>query len=231
MPPLSRALLLFPAVSLLAACGNQLNTAEIESAIKADIERQGRRLTLQEVRCPTDITRQTNGYFRCVGELKPEGTFTINVVQTDSNGTVEWDIPNSRTMLNLVKVENQIQEGLSKALSSRAPVDCGSEAYRVNQAGERFECQIVGGITAGSDQIDKVLVRIDADGNLNWQEVRQPTQPAAVALSQPAPAPAQPTAAAPTEPASSEQTSVKTTTVSSPTGRVVERPYVRGDAD
>ncbi|MBD0336034.1 MAG: hypothetical protein ICV62_11145 [Cyanobacteria bacterium Co-bin13] len=233
MPSLSRALLLLPVVSLLAACGNQLDTAEIESAIKADIERQGRRLTLQEVRCPTDVTRQTNGYFRCVGELKPEGTFTINVVQIDSNGTVEWDIPNSQAMLNLVKVENQIQEGLARALSKRAPIDCGSEAYRANQPGDRFECQIVGGIAAGSEQIEKVLVRIDADGNLNWQEVRQSAQLAAASPAQPAPAQAPAVAPAPAEPAAAPQqtSAVPTSTVTGPTGRTVNRPYVRGDAD
>jgi hypothetical protein len=233
MPSLPRALLLLPAVSLLAACSNRLDTAEIESAIKADIERQGRRLTLQEVRCPSDITRQTNGYFRCVGELKPEGSFTINVVQLDSNGTVEWDIPNSRALLNLVKVESQIQEGLSKAISRRVPVDCGSEAYRANLPGDRFECQIVGGVTAGADQIDRVLVRVDAEGNLNWQEVRQPTQLAATSPAQPAagqsPAAAETAQAASTTPPANPE--VKTTTVVSPTGRTVERPYIRGDSD
>ncbi len=154
----------------ITACGSPLNMASIESEIKADIERQGRRLAMGEVRCPDDVTPQAGAYFRCVGELEPEGTFTINVTQEDAQGKVTWEVPNSRVMLNLAQVEDNIQEGLTKAFSKRPLVDCGSELYRVNQPGDRFECAIVGGVTAGNEAFDSVLVRVDPDGNLNWQE-------------------------------------------------------------
>ncbi|HEY9764267.1 MAG TPA: hypothetical protein V6D07_17185 [Trichocoleus sp.] len=174
MPPRQVVLLLLAGTALLTACSNRLNTSEIEGVIKADIERQGRRLTLKEVRCPSDIPRQSNGSFRCVGELKPEGTFTINVVQVDDEGTVEWDVPNSKRMLNLVKVENQIQDDLAKVLSKRVLIDCGNDLYRANQTGDRFECQVVGGVSIGTERIETVLVSIAQDGNLTWQEIRQP---------------------------------------------------------
>ena len=164
----------------LAACSNRLNTADIEAEIKADIERQGRRLSLREVRCPDNIMRQAESYFRCVGELKPKGTFAIDVVQQDNQGSVEWTVPNSTTMLNLAFVEANIQEGLSKALGQQADVDCGSEAYRPNQPGDRFECRVVGGLFAEGTQIDSVLVTVDPDGNLKWQERRQRVQPPTV---------------------------------------------------
>jgi len=226
----------------LAGCGAALDMGAIEQDIKADIERQGRRLTLREVRCPDDVTPQAGAYFRCVGELDPEGTFTINVVQDNSQGHVSWDIPNSRAILNLAKVEANIQEGLTKAFSQRALVDCGSELYRANQPGDRFECAIVGGMTAGASQIDAVLVRVDPDGNLNWQEIRQSSPTAAIAGASTTPtsasteAGAARAATAPTAnpgPAGVEPTSapVKTTTVTGPSGRKIERPYVPGDDD
>lgn len=230
MPPLSRALFLLPMVSLLAACSNRLNVTSIEAEIKADIERQGRRLALKAVTCPDDIARQLNSTFRCVGELKPEGTFTINVVQTDSQGTVEWDIPNSKVMLNLVKVENQIQAGLTEAVGKQSVIDCGSEAYRANQAGDRFECQVVGGVTIGTEQIETVLVRVEPDGNLAWQELRQTMQPLAQAASS-APAPASPAAIEGASSGVGEEASsvTKTTATTGPTGRPIQRPYIPDD--
>jgi hypothetical protein len=226
----------------LAGCSAALDIGTIEQEIKADIERQGRRLTLRQVRCPDDVTPQTGGYFRCVGELDPEGSFTINVIQDDNQGDVSWDIPNSRAMLNLAKVEANIQEGLAKAFSQRALVDCGSELYRANQPGDRFQCAIVGGITAGASQIDAVLVRVDPDGNLNWQEIRQSSTTPAASGASTTPTSASTGAGAARTSASSaanpapsgqEPTSnpVKTTTVTGPSGRKIERPYVPGDDD
>lgn len=226
----------------LAGCGASMDISAIENEIKADIERQGRRLTLREVRCPEDVTAQTGAYFRCVGELDPEGTFTINVMQDDNQGNVSWEIPNSRVMLNLAKVEANIQEGLTKAFSKRALVDCGSELYRINQPGDRFECAIIGGLTVGVDAYSSVLVRVDPEGNLNWQEIRQNNPTATVARTSPSQTTATPqatSAAAATPPADSsnsataEQPSapVKTTTVTGPSGRKIERPYIPGDDD
>lgn len=219
----------------LTACGNRLDTSSTEAMIKADIERQGRRLSLKAVRCPSDVTRQAEAYFRCVGELDPEGTFTINVTQQDSQGNVTWEVPNSKVLLNLPKVEDTIQQGLSQVYGRRALIDCGTATYRVNQPGDRFQCQVVGGLETATATIESVLVSITADGNLTWQE----TQAAVAALPATAPG-AQATAdsggAAPASPADLPESAadspvVKTTTVTGPTGRVINRPYVRGDND
>jgi hypothetical protein len=228
---LSVGLLLFTTLAL-TACSNRLDTTEVEAMIQADIERQGRRLSLRAVRCPTDVNRQAGAYFRCVGELDPEGTFTINVTQQDSQGQVTWEVPNSKVLLNLVKVEGTIQQGLSQALGKRALVDCGSATYRVNQPGDRFECQIVGGLTEGSDTINSVLVRVDPSGNLDWQELRTANAVATGGSSSAiAAAPTSPTPTGqPTDPAVAPAP-VKTTTVTGPTGRIINRPYIRGDND
>ena len=220
----------------LTACGNRLDTGSTEAMIKADIERQGRRLSLQAVRCPSDVTRQAEVYFRCVGELDPEGTFTINVTQQDSQGNVTWEVPNSKVLLNLPKVEDTIQQGLSQAYGQRSLIDCGTATYRANVPGDRFQCQVVGGLATGPNTIESVLVSITPDGNVTWQEI----QPAAVAaLSAAAPGAQTISGAAggavPKQPAGPQAAAdspvVKTTTVTGPTGRVINRPYIRGDSD
>lgn len=155
----------------LGGCGNRLDTAAIEASLKADIERQGRRLALRQVRCPRDVPRQAGAYFRCVGELEPDGTFTINVTQQDTQGTITWEVPNSKVMLNLPRVEETIQRGLSQAFEQQAIVDCGTAKYRPNQAGDQFQCQIVGGLTTDADTFEAVVVMVGADGNLTWQEL------------------------------------------------------------
>jgi len=235
---LSFGLLLLSALTL-TACSNRLDTASTEAMIKADIERQGRRLSLKEVRCPTDVTRQTGAYFRCVGELNPEGTFTINVVQQDSQGNVTWDVPNSRALLNLAKVEESLQQGLTEAIGKRALIDCGTAIYRVNQPGDRFECKVVGGLVDGSNAINSVLVKVDANGNLDWQEMRT-SGPVALAgpstnssaAPQATSAPGQPATSSTTPSAPGQSPGVANTTpTTGPTGRSINRPYVPGDDD
>jgi hypothetical protein len=238
LPPLTVrpvfALLVLAALGL-TACGNRLDTGAVEATIKTDIERQGRRLALQAVRCPSDVTRQAGAYFRCVGELAPEGTFTINVTQTDNQGNVTWEVPNSKVLLNLPKVEETIQQGLAQAFGQRALVDCGSATYRANLPGDRFQCQVVGGLEADTGTLESVLVRIGPDGNLSWQELAGSPAVAVLPTAAPASAPAlAPAVGYPVGPppvAAQLDPAIKTTTVTGPAGRVIKRPYVPGDKD
>jgi hypothetical protein len=237
-PRSTSAVWLLPLAALgLTACSNRLDTQALEAMIKADIERQGRRLSLQSVLCPSNVTRQAGAYFRCVGELNPAGTFTINVTQQDAQGNVTWEVPNSKVLLNLPKVEDTIQQGLSQAFGQRALIDCGTATYRANQPGDRFQCQVVGGIETETDTIESVLVSITAEGNLTWQELRSAGAVAAMAATNgqaSSPPAAAPTAASqPPAAAHSPEVNpvVKTTTVTGPTGRVINRPYIRGDND
>ncbi len=211
----------------LTACGSGPDARQVERLIQADIERQGRRLSVKEVQCPSDLPHQAGATFRCVGELDPEGSFTINVTQGDDQGQISWDVPNSSTLINLAKVETSIQQGLGKALGKAAVIDCGSATYRVNQPGDRFQCQIVGGLTDGYDQLEAVLVTIDPKGNLDWREIR-PDRPATLAATPTG----QPAAAAPKSAptaAPAPVASPQATKVTGPTGRSVTRPYVPGD--
>jgi hypothetical protein len=232
MRPVYRLGLFLSGSFVLAGCVGRLNVRPIEDQIKADIERQGRRVALASVRCPKDVTRQAGAYFRCVGELKTEGQFTINVVQQDNQGTVEWDIPNSPVLLNLVKVETKLQEDFAKQFSRRPRVDCG-EVYRINQPGELFECRVVGGVTVGQEQVNTIVVKIDPEGNLNWYEVREAIAPLATTASAPTTAAtpgATPTqdGAAPTPQSSGASAAPKEKVAGT---RQIERPRVPNDSD
>jgi hypothetical protein len=179
-----RGFLLFGSLLSLTSCFNRLDTSAIEREIEAEIESQSRRISISEVRCPRNVYRQSGAYFRCVGYLRPEGEFTINVTQRDSQGNLDWDVPNSQVMLNMGKIEAKLQEEFAKQFSRRALIDCGA-LYRINQPGEQFECQVVGGVDLGSEDVAALIVRVDPEGNLNWYEVRTP---AAVTVSSPSPA-------------------------------------------
>ena len=180
MRPVYRNALLLGGLLTLTGCFNRLNTSMIENEIEAEIESQSRRLSIDEVRCPTGLYRQAGAYFRCVGMLRPEGQFTINVTQQDSQGNVEWDVPNSQVILNMSTVESDLQEGFAQQFSRRASIDCG-ELYRINQPGEEFECRVVGRVNLGQEDITALIVRVDPEGNLNWYEIREATAPVASA--------------------------------------------------
>jgi hypothetical protein len=227
-PNLALGLALLTSLAL-TACGSGPNARQVEQLIQTDIERQGRRLSLKEVRCPRDLPRQPGATFRCVGELDPEGSFTINVTQGDDRGQLTWDVPNSSTLINLAKVEASIQQGLGKALGKAAVIDCGSATYRLNQPGDRFQCQIVGGLTDGPDRLEAVLVTIDPKGNLDWREIR-PDRPATV-VANPAAGTTLPGPRPSTSTAAVEPTKPQGATVTGPTGRPITRPYIPGDND
>lgn len=180
---LCRTAFLWGSLLTLTGCFNRLDTNAIEREIESEIESQSRRLSLSEVRCPRDVYRQAGAYFRCVGQLRPEGQFTINVTQKDNQGSIEWNVPNSGIILNVELVESKIQEDFAQAFAKRAFIDCGA-AYRINQPGERFECQVIGGVELDETQITSLFVRIDPEGNLNWHEVREALAPAVAAASE-----------------------------------------------
>jgi hypothetical protein len=211
----------------LSSCSSRLNTRQIEADLKAEIETQGKRINLARVQCPKGVTKQAQGYLRCVGELPSGDIFTINVVQQDDQGTISWDIPSSQTIINLVSLEKNIQTGFSEDLGQRVLVDC-DESYRLNTPNDTFACDVVGGVTVGGDRIEEVLVKVDKKGNLEWSEVRSPiaAAPAGPAVSSPVANPAaastpQTTSASGTAPPDTTATE-GTTDTKSPTPSVTE---------
>ena len=230
-----RIALLAGSLFTLTGCFNRLDTGAIEQEIESEVESQSRRLSLAEVRCPRDVYKQSGAYFRCVGYLRPEGEFTINVVQQDSQGRIEWDIPSSQVILNVAKVEEKLQQEFAQAFSKRAALNCG-DMYRLNQPGEQFECAVVGDVIVGQEQITDLLVRIDPEGNLNWYEVSEAIAPVTPVSNQAAGTTS--VGASPTGAAANDATGAATTPAQSSSGkekvagtREVERPRVAGDDD
>ena len=172
-----RLALLAGGLFTLTSCFNRLDTTAVEQEIETEIESQSRRLSLAEVRCPKEVYKQSGAYFRCVGYLRPEGEFTINVVQQDAQGGITWDVPNSAVILNMAKVEDTLQQDFAQAFTKRATLDCG-DLYRLNQPGEQFECEVVGGVTVGPDQVTALVVKVDPKGDLTWYERREAIAPA-----------------------------------------------------
>ena len=161
----------------LSSCSRYLDMSRIEADIQDDIERQGRRLILNDVICPNRVAKQAEAYFRCVGELLDGGQFTVNVIQQDDQGTVRWDVPSSKVLINLVSLEEKIQDEIRGAVGKSLVVDC-RDTYRINKRGDSFECDIVGAGNVAAGRVESVLVKVTGDGNLEWQEVVVGAEPA-----------------------------------------------------
>ncbi|MEO1509304.1 MAG: DUF4333 domain-containing protein [Cyanobacteria bacterium J06633_23] len=157
-------------LAFLGSCSQNLNMSRIEADIQNDIERQGRRLSLKSVICPDRVEKQAEAYFRCVGELTDGGQFTVNVIQQDDQGTVSWDVPSSKVLINLASLEEKIQDETKAAVGKRLAIDC-RDTYRVSRRGDSFECDVVGAGAVAAGRVDSVLVKVAGDGNLEWQEV------------------------------------------------------------
>ena len=100
----------------LSSCSRYINVSQGETNIQDDIERQGRRLSLTSVICPARVAKQAEAYFRCVGELPDGGQFTVNVIQQDDEGTLTWDVPSSKVLINLASLEETIQAEIRQRL-------------------------------------------------------------------------------------------------------------------
>ncbi len=155
---------------LLSSCSSHLNMSRIEADIQDDIERQGRRLTLKDVICPNRVAKQAEFYFRCVGVLPDGSEFTVNVIQQDDQGTVSWDVPSSKVLINLASLEEQIQDEIRDAVGKSLAVDC-RDTYRVNKRGDSFECDVIGAGAVAAGRVESVLVKVNGESNLEWQEV------------------------------------------------------------
>ncbi len=157
-------------VFFLGSCSQNLNMSRVEATIQNDIERQGRRLSLKSVICPNRVQKQAEAYFRCVGQLPDGGEFTINVIQQDDQGTLSWDVPSSKVLINLAALEETIQDETQAAVGKRLAIDC-RDTYRVSKRGDAFECDVVGPGTVAAGRVESVLVRVTGTGDLEWQEV------------------------------------------------------------
>lgn len=195
-------LLLITAPLALTACAKTISTEAIEQSIQSDVEKQGG-ISVTEIVCPPRIKPQSGQTFECTGELESDRRFYVVVKQLDDQGTVNWDVPHSRGLLNVSKLETYFQETVSKEVGAKPTITCGS-VYRPNKPGDSFECRVAnptakpiaaakptatkpGATTQKNPKgknskdtknkpkaaIESILVKVDSDGNVNWQPVEQ----------------------------------------------------------
>ncbi|WP_348250502.1 DUF4333 domain-containing protein [Stenomitos frigidus] len=208
-PPLSNVrvlnvfVLLSACVLGLVGCTKPLDHLQIENNIRDSVIQQGG-VSLKTVSCPNDVQPAANQAFTCLGTLDTGGTFAINVQQKDSQGTVQWDIPSVRGLVNVAKLETLLQETLTSEIRTALRVECG-DSYRAVRPGETFDCKVQSTakplatkLTKGtiakaaaaskpkagatkSATPERIVVTMDAEGTINWQEVLPTTQVAKVA--------------------------------------------------
>ncbi len=156
---------------LLNACTPALEMASVETAIQTDIEQQGR-VVVAAIACPNRVERSPSHSFWCRGTLTTGETFFVQVEQHDDEGTVTWDVPHSKGLINLAKLEQHFEEVLNTAADTAADterkVSCGG-VYRVNRAGDSFECRVVT-LPISADHTETVQVTLDPVGNVTWQQ-------------------------------------------------------------
>ncbi|XHX80330.1 MAG: DUF4333 domain-containing protein [Stenomitos frigidus ULC029] len=209
LPPLAnvRALNVFVLLSAcvlgLVGCTKPLDHLQIENNIRDSVIQQGG-VSLKTVSCPNDVQPTADQSFNCLGTLDTGGTFAINVQQKDSQGTVQWDIPSVRGLVNIAKLETLLQETLTSEIRTALRVECG-DSYRAVRPGETFDCNVQSAAKplatkstkdtiakapaaskpkAGATKSatpERIVVTMDAEGTINWQEVLPTTQVAKVA--------------------------------------------------
>ncbi|WP_206754355.1 DUF4333 domain-containing protein [Leptolyngbya sp. FACHB-321] len=178
----------------LVGCTKPLDHLQIENNIRDSVIQQGG-VSLKTVSCPNDVQPAANQAFTCLGTLDTGGTFAIKVQQKDSQGTVQWDIPSVRGLVNVAKLETLLQETLTSEIRTALRVECG-DSYRAVRPGETFDCNVQsaakplaatsteGTISKLSNAAltpaaratkpitpERITVTMDAEGNVNWQEI------------------------------------------------------------
>lgn len=195
VPQSLRASVLLIGSMLLVACGPTLDTRKVEETIQDAIIKQGG-ISLKNVYCPARVKPATGQSFECFGELDSGKAVAIPVKQLDDKGTLQWDVPSVRGLLNLARLEVEFQEAIKSETGLQPKIDCGS-TYRAARPGESFECKVTKQavkkaeaknqkpqLTDKTDkkdakakqkkeQPDSILVSIDPEGNVNWQQVFQ----------------------------------------------------------
>ncbi len=183
--------LVFASLCTLTACGTPLDTKKIADAIKLDITTQGAP-TLKTVTCPQKVTAEQGKPFKCVGELESGTRFAITVTQEDGKGTVKWDVPHTKGLLNLTKLEVAIKQALKSQFGDLPELDCGGKKYRSVKPGETFDCKIAtepGDVKADDKKADdkkadaKAGDKKDAKGkDAKGKEPTQPQRPVRVTI-------------------------------------------------
>lgn len=87
----ARLLVLAALVIAAAACTKTLDTDGLEGDLRSQAEEEYN-ITLTSVDCPADIEVEAGGTFTCDAKQESGPTLTLQVTQSDDQGTVAWEI-------------------------------------------------------------------------------------------------------------------------------------------
>ncbi|MCY7273180.1 MAG: DUF4333 domain-containing protein, partial [Phormidesmis sp. CAN_BIN44] len=174
----------------LTSCEKPLDTAKIQDSIRDSVIKQGG-TSLKSVICPTDIKPMAGQTFECTGVLDSGSGVAIAVTQQDAQGTVQWEVPSVKGLLNMSSLQTTFQAGLQKK-GGQVSVDCGSNSYKPAKPGEVFDCKVLrrasqpdakASQSTSSSQPDSIQVKVDLSGNVSWQPIIQVAQSPVVSAS------------------------------------------------
>ncbi len=74
----------------LTLVGCTLDNAKLETDIKTELK--GKKLEVDSISCPAGRKMAADDKFECTGKTKSGDAFTIKVAQTDTKGSVKWDL-------------------------------------------------------------------------------------------------------------------------------------------
>jgi FlaG/FlaF family flagellin (archaellin) len=86
-----RAAVLLCLALAAAACSKSLDMDGLELQLADQLNTQ-LETTGITVDCPDDVEAETGGEFDCTGTASTGDTLTIRVTQTDSDGSVTWEV-------------------------------------------------------------------------------------------------------------------------------------------
>lgn len=154
----------------LLSCSPRLKTETISTQIYEELSQQ-EDVEIETVICPAQVKPEVGQTFNCAGRVDRDTFFAIVVEQVDEAGTIRWEVPHSRSVINLAKLETYFTQSLGRSLGTFPLVDCGGD-YRLNREGERFDCALEEPIVVNDRQVETIQVKLDSLGNVNWHQVR-----------------------------------------------------------
>ena len=154
----------------VVGCSPRLKTEDIATQIYDELSQQ-EDVDLETVICPPQVEPEVGQVFRCAGRLDQGTIFVITVEQIDEAGAVAWDVPHSKGLINLSKLETYFTQAIGQSLGEFPTIDCGGQ-FRLNREGERFDCTVDGNIIVNERRLETIQVKLDSLGNVNWQQVR-----------------------------------------------------------
>ena len=82
------------ATLVLSGCSRVVDTDELEAQISSELQRQAG-VTPTSVDCPDDVPAEAGGTFTCTATADDGSTATIEVVQQDDEGNLNWEVVSS----------------------------------------------------------------------------------------------------------------------------------------